>query len=139
MPTLCRRSLIATAAPRGLPLPDVHSDQPLLLVYTSGTTGVPKGALHTQAALLHQLMRHIRLVAPASPVAAKLAANCTGCTLQHQGNGSDAETGFVQGVDAISFVQVQAACGHGQLHLAVRLLRLNRLNPFTTAGVALRS
>ena len=45
-------SLIATAAPRGLPLPDVHSDQPLLLVYTSGTTGVPKGALHTQAALL---------------------------------------------------------------------------------------
>jgi fatty-acyl-CoA synthase len=30
----------------------VHSDLPLLLVYTSGTTGVPKGAVHTQAALL---------------------------------------------------------------------------------------
>jgi len=45
-------ALIATAAPRGLPLPDVHSDMPLLLVYTSGTTGVPKGAVHTQAALL---------------------------------------------------------------------------------------
>jgi fatty-acyl-CoA synthase len=45
-------SLIATAAPRGLPLADVHSDMPLLLVYTSGTTGVPKGAVHTQAALL---------------------------------------------------------------------------------------
>jgi fatty-acyl-CoA synthase len=45
-------TLIATAAPRGLPLPDVHSDMPLLLVYTSGTTGVPKGAVHTQAALL---------------------------------------------------------------------------------------
>jgi fatty-acyl-CoA synthase len=44
--------LIASAAPRGLPLPDVHSDMPLLLVYTSGTTGVPKGAVHTQAALL---------------------------------------------------------------------------------------
>ncbi|MBP8149686.1 MAG: AMP-binding protein [Limnohabitans sp.] len=49
-------TLIATASPRALPLlkmhRDVHSDLPLLLVYTSGTTGVPKGAVHTQAALL---------------------------------------------------------------------------------------
>ena len=45
-------NLIATASPRGMNLPRVHKDMPLLLVYTSGTTGVPKGAVHTQAALL---------------------------------------------------------------------------------------
>ncbi|WP_353238512.1 AMP-binding protein [Limnohabitans sp.] len=49
-------SLIASASPRGLLQlkmhRDVHNALPLLLVYTSGTTGVPKGAVHTQAALL---------------------------------------------------------------------------------------
>ena len=45
-------NLIATASPRGLPLPIVHGENALLLVYTSGTTGQPKGAVHTQKALL---------------------------------------------------------------------------------------
>jgi fatty-acyl-CoA synthase len=33
-------------------LPQVQADAPVLLVYTSGTTGKPKGAVHTQAGLL---------------------------------------------------------------------------------------
>ncbi|MDE2047896.1 MAG: AMP-binding protein [Betaproteobacteria bacterium] len=44
-------SLIATPAPP-LDLPAAAADAPVLLVYTSGTTGRPKGALHTQANLL---------------------------------------------------------------------------------------
>jgi fatty-acyl-CoA synthase len=37
----------------GAPAPDhSHPDAPVLLVYTSGTTGEPKGAVHTQANLL---------------------------------------------------------------------------------------
>ena len=44
--------LIDTASPRFLPLPQVQADAPVLLVYTSGTTGKPKGAVHTQAGLL---------------------------------------------------------------------------------------
>jgi fatty-acyl-CoA synthase len=44
--------LVATKSTRGLPLPIVDGDMPLLLVYTSGTTGLPKGAVHTQAAVM---------------------------------------------------------------------------------------
>ncbi len=47
-----QNALIDTPSPRGLPLPEVDLDDGLLLVYTSGTTGQPKGALHTQAAVL---------------------------------------------------------------------------------------
>ena len=45
-------ALINAPAPRGLSLPAVTGDAPVLLVYTSGTTGQPKGALHTQNNLL---------------------------------------------------------------------------------------
>lgn len=46
-------SLIATPSPRDLALPKVDEHAPLLLVYTSGTTGTPKGAVHTQSAVTH--------------------------------------------------------------------------------------
>ena len=53
VPQSCRlESLIATASAKNLALPAVDDDAAVLLVYTSGTTGLPKGAVHSQAALL---------------------------------------------------------------------------------------
>ncbi|ALS60765.1 class I adenylate-forming enzyme family protein [Pandoraea norimbergensis] len=44
--------LIAVPSIKPVVYPDVAPDAPVLLAYTSGTTGEPKGALHTQAGLL---------------------------------------------------------------------------------------
>jgi fatty-acyl-CoA synthase len=44
--------LIAVPSIKPVDYPDVAADAPVLLAYTSGTTGEPKGALHTQAGLL---------------------------------------------------------------------------------------
>ena len=44
--------LIDHPSPRHIEFPRISEDADLLLVYTSGTTGLPKGALHTQSGLL---------------------------------------------------------------------------------------
>ncbi len=53
VPQSCHlESLIATASAKNLALPAVDDCADVLLVYTSGTTGLPKGVVHTQAGLL---------------------------------------------------------------------------------------
>ena len=53
VPQSCRlQSLITTSSAKNLALPAVDDGLDVLLVYSSGTTGLPKGAVHSQAALL---------------------------------------------------------------------------------------
>jgi fatty-acyl-CoA synthase len=52
LPVVPQDDLIARPSPRDIPLPTTAHDTPVLLVHTSGTSGQPKGALHTQGGLL---------------------------------------------------------------------------------------
>ena len=52
VPSDSLESFISSPSPQNLLLPDLANDADVLLVYTSGTTGHPKGAVHTQSGLL---------------------------------------------------------------------------------------
>jgi fatty-acyl-CoA synthase len=52
LPSYSLESFIASPSPQNLLMPDLANDTDVLLVYTSGTTGRPKGAVHTQSGML---------------------------------------------------------------------------------------
>ncbi|WP_354686258.1 AMP-binding protein [Cupriavidus necator] len=56
------RTTLATAAlgrPTALPEVDIDSQQPALIMYTSGTTGNPKGAVHSHASVYSAILANL--------------------------------------------------------------------------------
>ena len=99
----------------------------------SGATVRPLASMTTEA------MRVLRLVDARFRVAAQLAADGARRAIERTGDRTKRPAGITKRVDSVSFLLIQAACGHGQLHLAVKSFRLSRLNLFSTSGVAIRS
>lgn len=52
---------LTAGRPAHVPALDLPAEQPLLIVYTSGTTGLPKGTVHTHLGLMVKLAQDARL------------------------------------------------------------------------------
>lgn len=58
---VCAYDALLTSAPAGRPLPTLDADEVRMVMYTSGTTGRPKGVMHSHNsinALIRQIGRH---------------------------------------------------------------------------------
>jgi fatty-acyl-CoA synthase len=55
------RELMAAAPPPSFSLPDVSPDNLLALLYTSGTTGLPKGTMHSQWGLVAPIVASLKV------------------------------------------------------------------------------
>lgn len=114
-------------------LQQVRLDSGLVL---GGDAGTRAGCL---SAAPGKALGPLGLIAPVHTVAPHLPADGARCAIELKGDAAQRAARVTQGADSVSFMLVQAALGHEQLHLAVKGLRLGHLNLFSISGVAFQS
>lgn len=82
---------------------------------------------------------HKFTIAPMYTVAPQPPADGAWHTIRLIGNAAQRAARITQGVDSISFKLAQAAMGHEQRHLALKGLKLGRMDLFNASGIAFQS
>src|SRR5690606_36274812 len=99
----------------------------------------PGNAARVTPASPRMLVRALAVVAALVRVAPQLPRDRASMPVELAGNRRLRQSRAPQGVNLVSFGLGQVATGHGQLHLAVKWLRLRHLALFSDCGVATQS